>query len=553
MRPPREDSIPTPPSFTQSTNMSWETITPPTPISSYDANLQRMRNSFETGKLDSVDFRLEQLRALYFKIYDNLDLIYDAVTKDLHRPKFETELTEVLFVKDEFNVVINNLREWVKETKVANPGGPFLLANPRTRPVPLGVVLAITPWNYPVMLNISPVVGAIASGCPIVLKMSELSPHTSACLGKLFTETLDPDIIQVVYGGVPETTALLAQKWDKIMYTGNGTVGRIVAQAAVKHLTPLALELGGKSPVFITSNCSDVMLAARRIVWGKFVNAGQICVAPDYILVAPEKEAELVACIKEVLQDRYGTVRDSKHPDLSHIISKPHWKRLHNMVANTKGDIQAGGLEWADEEAKFLQPTIVSNVPDDDILMKDEIFGPIIPIIKPRTLGQQVDYVTKHHDTPLAMYIFSDDAKEIDFLQRKIRAGSVNINEVIEQVGVASLPLGGVGSSGSGAYHGKFSFDCFTHKQAVMGQPTYKIFEKAMYYRYPPYSEFNMKVLRLLFPPVHIARTGKPDASVLARIFGKKVVWLIVVAIAAYAKRNDLLILFAQAMALFLK
>lgn len=533
--------------------MSWETITPPTPIDTFDANQQRLRDSFETGKLDSVDYRLEQLRTLWFKVYDNLDNIYEAVTKDLHRPKFETELTEILFVRDEFTTVIKNLREWVKEEKVVNPGGPFQFANPRIRPVPLGVVLVITPWNYPVMLNISPVIAAIAAGCPITLKMSELSPHTSACLGKIFQEALDPGIIQVVYGGVPETTALLAQKWDKIMYTGNGAVGRIIAQAAVKHLTPLALELGGKSPVFITSNCNNVMTAARRIVWGKFVNAGQICVAPDYILVAPEKEAELVSCIKEVLQERYGSKRDANHPDLSHIISKPHWKRIHNMIAETKGDIQVGGLEHADETHKFIQPTIVSNVPDDDILMKDEIFGPIIPIIKARTLGQQIDYVTKNHDTPLAMYIFSDDPKEIDFLQTRIRAGSVNINEVIEQVGLASLPLSGVGASGTGAYHGKFSFDVFTHKQAVMGQPTWPIFEYLMYYRYAPYSDHKMRVLRLLFPPVTIPRTGRPDATVLQRILGNKVLWLIIAAIVAYAKRNELLITVAQVIGVFLK
>lgn len=480
--PPAQTQPQTPPSF------DWESICGKTPMSQIATDIERLKKGFRTGKTLDLDWRLDQLRNLCYTLRDNEQKIQDAIKADLKRPDFETMAAEFAFQWGEFNHVIKMLPKWVKDEKIKGVSMTYMTSSPKIRKRPLGTVLVISPWNYPFMLAVSPVVGAIAAGNAVAIKLSEMSPTASKVIGELMAQALDPEIFQVFYGGVPETTEILKHRFDKIMYTGNGKVGRIIGAAANEFLTPVELELGGKSPVFVTKHCSNIEVAARRIMWGKFLNAGQTCVAPDYVIVAPEVHEKFVkACVK--IQAQFYPKGDH---DLAHIATPLHFQRLTSLIAETQGTVVCGGT--GDAATRYIAPTVVDNVTGDDALMQGELFGPILPILAPMTTEQGIDFVLKNHPTPLAMYIFSDNSSEVDHIQNNVTSGGMIINDTLLHVGCAQAPFGGVGQSGNGAYHGVHSFNTFSHSQTYLKQPMWVEFLQKR--RYPPYTKTNQSLVK---------------------------------------------------------
>lgn len=519
------------------TDFNWEAILPSTPLDEIKGDVERLRKGFRSGKTLDIEYRLDQLRKLHYVLRDNVDAIKDAIHKDLGRPVFETESCEVSFQWGEFNHVVSNLKKWAADENVKGTNLQYSLTRPKIRKRPLGSVLIISPWNYPFVLSMSPLVAALAAGNTVALKFSEFSPHTSLLLGKLCTEALDRDIFAAFQGGVPVVTEVLTYKFDKIMYTGNHRVGRIVADAANKYLTPVLLELGGKSPVFVTKNCGDISLAAKRALWGKLVNAGQTCVAPDYVIVEPEVEAEFIEACKHWINHFYRGKVDHDHPDFTHIATPGHWKRLTSMLAKTKGSVVTGGN--SDEKSRFLAPTVVSHVPGDDVLMEDEIFGPILPILTARTVDEGIQYVRDTHDTPLAMYVFTDDAREGDHIQSQINSGGLIFNDSLVHVGCVQAPFGGVGQSGYGSYHGQDSFLAFSHRQTFLKQPHF--IEGPMAIRYAPYTDKKQKAVSKSLSAPNFPRHGKVNPSLFERIFGKLWFWIVVVGLGAAGIKAALL------------
>jgi aldehyde dehydrogenase (NAD+) len=352
---------------------------------------------------------------------------------------------------------------------------------------PLGVVAIIAPWNYPFQTAVLPLVGALAAGNCVVVKPSEIAPHTSALIAKWLPRYLDPRAVRVFEGGVPETTALLREKWDHIFYTGNGTVGRIVMEAASKHLTPVTLELGGKSPA-IVDETADLDTAARRIVYGKFFNAGQTCVAPDYVLVHHEVHDALVNRMVSAIREFYGD--DPKQsPDFARIINERHHARLTRLLEGA--DVVTGGE--SDVSEKYVAPTILRNVRETDAVMQEEIFGPILPVISVPDVGAAIAFVNRG-DKPLALYCFSTSESAQDRVLAETSAGGTTINHVWLHVGVPSLPFGGVGGSGTGAYHGRHSFETFSHRRGVLKKPT--LSDPPLLF--PPYAPWKLRWIRRL-------------------------------------------------------
>jgi aldehyde dehydrogenase (NAD+) len=352
---------------------------------------------------------------------------------------------------------------------------------------PLGVVLVIAPWNYPVQLALVPLIGALAGGNCVVLKPSEVAPATSAVLARLIPRYLDPECVAVVEGGVPETTALLAERFDHVFYTGNGTVGRIVMEAAAKHLTPVTLELGGKSPCLVDSEV-DLDVAARRIVWGKFFNAGQTCVAPDYALVPAALEKPLLERMKQVLVDFYGADPE-KSPDFGRIVNGRHHARLTALLG--AGEVVVGGRH--DAASRYLAPTILRAVPPDAPVMQNEIFGPILPVLTVRDLDEAIAFVNAR-EKPLALYVFTRDRRAAKRVLAETSSGAVTVNDCITHMVPHGLPFGGVGPSGMGAYHGPHSFHTFTHAKAVLDRATFV--DPPV--RYPPYTPAKHKWIKRL-------------------------------------------------------
>jgi aldehyde dehydrogenase (NAD+) len=348
-------------------------------------------------------------------------------------------------------------------------------------------VLIISPWNYPIQLLLGPLVGALAAGNTALLKPSEMAPHTAAALAELVPRYLDSDSIKVVEGGVPETTALLKERFDHIFFTGNGTVGRIVMRAAAEHLTPVTLELGGKSPCIVDRSV-DLEVAAKRIAWAKFFNAGQSCTSVDYVLVHQSMEDALVHRLEAAVREFYGD--DPKEsPDFARIVNERHHQRLSELLS--EGELVCGGE--TDAETRYIAPTIIRGVTRDMKVMKEEIFGPILPVVSVRDIDEAIDFVNAG-DKPLALYVFSRSAKRVKRVLRETSSGGACINECIAHMVVPELPFGGVGESGMGAYHGRASFETFSHRKSVLEKST-KVDPPV---RYPPYTDEKAKWMRRL-------------------------------------------------------
>ncbi|MEW6776067.1 MAG: aldehyde dehydrogenase family protein [Bdellovibrionota bacterium] len=449
--------------------------------------VESLRKSFQSGRTRPLGWREGQLSALIKMLKEREGEFTQALTKDLGKPQFESFTAELAFVIQEAVLSRKNLRKWARPEKVSTP----LVAQPgksEVRKDPLGVTLVIGAWNYPVQLTLAPLIGAIAAGNCAVVKPSEVAAHTSALLAKLVPLYLDQECIRIVEGAIQETTELLDQKWDLIFYTGNGNVAKVIMAAATKNLTPVVLELGGKSPCIVDSD-ADVTLAARRIAWGKFYNAGQTCTAPDYVLVKDSVEAEFVDGLKGAIREFYGD-NPKKSPDFARIVNQRHHQRVRRLIDGS-GEVALGGE--ADEADRYIAPTVLRNVKADAPVMAEEIFGPVLPVLKVKETDEAIEFVNSR-PKPLALYLFTRSSQTQEKVVTRTSSGGVCVNHTILHVANPNLPFGGVGASGMGAYHGKASFDVFTHKKSVMSKPNW--IDPG--FIYPPYTEGKFGLVKKL-------------------------------------------------------
>lgn len=452
----------------------------------YSELINAQRKYYQGRETKSTAFRIEQLKKLKALLKENDQAIIDAVYKDFKKAPFETFGTEIGLIIGEINHAIKNLRNWVKPQKVASslvnfPSQNYILTEP------FGTVLILAPWNYPVQLSLLPLVGAISAGNTAIIKPSELTPNTSSIITELIARYFDPEYVTVVNGGVDASTDLLELDFDYIFFTGSTRVGKIIMQSAAKRLIPVTLELGGKSPCIIDSS-ADLEISAKRIVWGKFVNAGQTCVAPDYLLVEESIKAEFIEELKKAVTSLYGEDPEES-PDYPRIINKQHFERLASFLDN--GTVALGGKTNAD--TKYISPTILDDITWDHDVMKDEIFGPILPILTFNALADIVNQV-RRFPRPLALYVFTTNDVTEQFLLENISFGGGAINDTIAQLGNHNLSFGGVGASGFGSYHGKASFDSFSHQKSIMK----KSFMMDIPLRYAPYDD-KIKWLKTIF------------------------------------------------------
>ncbi|KAI5970190.1 hypothetical protein CANMA_000801 [Candida margitis] len=476
-----------------------------TELSEIPAGIQKVTDGFFTGKTHSLQFRLNQLRNLYFAIKDNQQEICDALELDFSRNASETRNYEIATGLNELLFTMTQLHKWAKPEAVTD-----LPVNLLTNPVyieriPLGVVLVISAFNYPLFVSISPIVGAIAAGNTVVFKPSELTPRFSKLFVDLLTKALDPDIFFAVNGAIPETTKVLDQKFDKIIYTGNGMVGRIIAKKAAENLTPVVLELGGKSPAIILDDTKDKELAtvARRIAWGRFANAGQTCIGVDYVLVPRSKRARFIAELKKVIENELYPGVNKFDKSFTHMIHERAFDRMNNILKETKGTIVTGGD--ADAETKYVAPTVIDNASWTDASMEGEIFGPILPVLTYTDIGDACKDIIRNHDTPLAAYIFTsgytsaEKNPQIATIKKSIRSGGLIVNDVLMHIALHNAPFGGVGESGYGSYHGKYSYRTFTHERTTIEQPLNN--DWMLQSRYPPFNASKDKLMKLALSP----------------------------------------------------
>lgn len=426
--------------------------------------VQSARDTYSSGSTRSFQWRQTQLRGLLRFLKEKHHEILQALRADLGKPRFEGLTSEIVSAEWEAHYALKNLRKWMKPEKVRTP----LIHQPGSSYIhkdPLGTVLIIGAWNYPIQLTLVPLVGAIAGGNAAILKPSEISESTSQLLHRYLPEYLDPSAISVVQGGPQETTELLKKRFDHIFYTGNGRVGQIVLEAAAKHLTPVTLELGGKSPC-IVDDTVDVDVAAKRIVWGKFFNGGQTCVAPDYLLVTKGVAQRLKAAIQKTVVNFWkdGGRGSDNYPK---IVNQRHFRRIMQLL-DTECRVLCGGT--GEESELYIAPTVLTEVSPDSPVMREEIFGPVLPILEVESVDEAITFVNDR-PKPLALYLYSkDEATQAEVLQNTT-SGGVVVNHCLLHNLALDLPFGGVGSSGMGSYHGKASFHTFTHRKSVMHKP----------------------------------------------------------------------------------
>ncbi|MCL1800301.1 MAG: aldehyde dehydrogenase [Promicromonosporaceae bacterium] len=449
----------------------------------YGPMLDRATEFFKSGATRPLAERIEVLRRLHHWILTNDAEICDALYADLHKAPFETWATEIGVVVDELKYNVRHLPEWIKPERVRT-NIKVAPARGYKYPEPYGTALIMAPWNYPFMLTIDPLIAAIAAGNCAILKPSNYSPHTSDVISKMVSEVFEPGHVSTVLGGRVENAALLNQRFDIIFFTGSQTVGQVVLQAAAKFLTPVILELGGKSPC-IVDNTADIRLAAKRIMWGKILNAGQTCVAPDYVMahedIADELVSHMVYWVKKFADDALN------NPDYPHIINDANYNRIMGLIDDSK--VVVGGK--GDPATRAIEPTIMTGVTWNDAVMSMEIFGPVLPILTWSDPAEVIREVGEHPH-PLSTYIFSRDPRAQRYFRTHIQFGGGCINDVVVQVGT-ELPFGGLGHSGMSSYHGKAGFDAFTHYKSVLHRS-----EVDIPLRYPPYDRFKLEVMRRL-------------------------------------------------------
>lgn len=427
--------------------------------------LKSQHQFFQSGKTRELGFRKQALKKLLQIIEKKEEKICDALYADFKKPRFETIATETALVIKELKTAIKNLKKWSKPERVPSsilnfPSQDFIYSQP------YGTVLIISPWNYPFQLAVSPLIGAIAAGNTVVLKPSEHTPNTNAVLVEIIKKIFKSEYIEIFTGDKEVSKELLYHKWDYVFFTGSVQVGRIVARAIAEHLTPSTLELGGKNPT-IVDETAKVKLAARRIAFGKFINAGQTCIAPDYVLVHEKIKDVFIQALKSEIQRFYGSApKNSK--DFARIVNREHFDRLFSLIDSEK--VIIGGENDADE--LYISPTVILNPSLSSEVMQDEIFGPVLPLLVYQT-ESDIDVILKKFPNPLAIYFFSSRKKFAEKMIQKYSFGGGTVNDTLVHFINDKLPFGGVGNSGMGAYHGKFSFDTFSHKKSITMRATW--------------------------------------------------------------------------------
>ncbi|XP_053130697.1 aldehyde dehydrogenase family 3 member A2 isoform X2 [Hemicordylus capensis] len=443
------------------------------------AAVDRARAAFDTGKTRPLEFRIRQLKALRRMVQEKEKAIAAALKADLNKNSLNTFSYEIMSVLGEIALMVDKLPEWAAPQHVEKT---IMTLTDETyiHHEPLGVVLIIGAWNYPFILIMQPLIGAIAAGNAVVVKPSEVSEQTAKLFAELLPQYLDKDLFPVVNGGVPETTELLKQRFDHILYTGNSTVGKIVMEAAAKHLTPVTLELGGKSPCYVDKDC-DLNVACRRITWGKYMNCGQTCIAPDYVLCDPSIQNQIVETMRKTLKEFYG--EDVKlSPDYERIVNQRHFKRIVGLLEGQK--VAHGGE--ADEATCYIAPTILTDVSPESKIMQEEIFGPVLPIVAVKGVDEAIRFINQR-EKPLALYVFANDNKIIKRMIAETSSGGVTANDVLMHFTLPGLPFGGVGKSGMGSYHGRHSFETFSHRRSCLIRALKM--EAVNKIRYPPNSQ----------------------------------------------------------------
>ena len=446
--------------------------------------LTQQRELFNSQKTKSLNYRKIYLEKLKEVLIKNEDLLYEAIYEDFGKSKFDTFTTEISFVLKDIDYFLKNLKSLSKpkrmRTNLANQ-----LGSSKIHSDPLGCTLVIGAWNYPYQLSLSPMVAALAAGNTCILKPSEMAENSMKAMAKIINENFPKEYLFVAEGGVEEITEILKLKFDKIFFTGSPKVGQIIYEAAAKHMTPVVLELGGKSPAIVTSS-ANFEVAAKRIVWGKFLNAGQTCVAPDYILVDEKVKDSFLDSLKSYIQ-KFNYQPGSEQ--YTRIINDRNFERLVKLIDQEK--IFYGGK--TDAAIKYIEPTILQNVTWDDAVMQEEIFGPILPVLTFKNFNEALLQIAEH-EKPLSAYLFTDDSEEKENFVSKISFGGGCINDVVMHLSNDNIPFGGVGNSGIGNYHGKFGFEAFSHQKAILDRATWG--EPDL--KYPPYSDKKLHWIKKL-------------------------------------------------------
>jgi aldehyde dehydrogenase (NAD+) len=447
--------------------------------------VRRQRAYFEQGKTQKVSWRLAALKMLKRSVLQHEEEISAALAADLHKSATETYMCETGMVLSELSYMIAHLKKFARDRHVVTPLAQFH-AKSFTSAQPYGVVLVMSPWNYPFMLTMEPLIGAIAAGNCAVVKPSAYAPRTAEVIETILSECFAPHFVAVVQGGRAENTALLEQKFDFIFFTGSKRVGQLVMEKASRHLTPVCLELGGKSPC-IVDRTANLKLAARRIVFGKFLNVGQTCVAPDYLFVHKDVESRLLAEIVKCIRAQYG--RDPlSNPDYGRIVNEKHFARLKGLMQS--GRIRFGGQVC--EETLQIAPTILSDITPESPIMKEEIFGPLLPVMTFCDISEVITYVTRH-ERPLALYLFTGSRSTERKVLRSCSFGGGCINDTIIHLATSHMGFGGVGASGMGSYHGRDSFELFSHRRSIVKKYTWI----DMPIRYQPYTKWKDFLLKI--------------------------------------------------------
>jgi len=443
------------------------------------------RTYFNTHATKNIKFRRQKLMMLKKALQSNEELLYEAIYSDFKKSRFETYMSELAMVYHDIDEACKNLQKWSRKRRVKTN----LLNFPATSyiiPEPLGVCLIIGAWNYPYQLSLAPMVAAIAAGCTVVLKPSELPAKTSEAMSKIISKNFSSEYIAVVEGGVQETTDLLQQEFDKIFFTGSTIVGKIVYKAAAENLTPVTLELGGKSPAFVLKDC-NLKMAVKRLIWAKYLNAGQTCIAPDYVIVDRYIEEKFMALCKDEIEKEQFSFDNGNY---TQIINDRYLKRLQGMIDHSK--LYYGGK--VNREQRYIEPTILKNITFDDAVMKEEIFGPILPIIPYDNLEVAIDQVRKL-SKPLSCYVFTRSRKVKKEILNAISFGGGMVNDAVTHISNSNLPFGGIGSSGIGSYHGKAGFKAFTHYKSIVEKST--LLELPL--KYYPHSKVKLWWIKQIF------------------------------------------------------
>ncbi|EDM43196.1 aldehyde dehydrogenase [unidentified eubacterium SCB49] len=447
--------------------------------------IEAQKAFFITQATKDVSFRIKQLKKLAKLLDDNEAALHKAIHDDFKKSAFENYVTELAFVQHDIKEAIRNIDQWTRvqdvQTNIANfPAKSYII------PEPLGTCLVIGAWNYPYQLSLAPAVAAIAAGNTVIIKPSEMPSNTARVMATLINKAFDPRVLKVIEGGVAETTALLNQDFDKIFFTGSTTVGKIVYKAAAEKLIPVTLELGGKSPAIITKD-ANLKMAAKRLIWAKFLNAGQTCIAPDYILIHKSKqETFLKYAVAEIEKAKYAF----ENGNYVQIINDKNFDRLFKMLDASKTYI--GGQN--NKKDRYIAPTVLTNISWDHPTMKEEIFGPILPVISYYEIDEVFTNVRKF-PKPLSLYVFTSNSKTKSRVLNELSFGGGAVNEAVMHISNPHLPFGGVGTSGIGTYHGKAGFDCFTHYKSILDKPTWL----ELPIKFSPYSKTKLAWLRRLF------------------------------------------------------